>query len=304
MKIYSGREIIIVFVFSSLLAIGQIQEDIKELLPENHELPGWEIRDSIEIYTGDNLFNFINGGADIFLEYGFEEAIKCDFINSISKQIRCEIYRMSDDSAAFGIFTFNSSVKGMPADVGTKALLYDHYIEVWKDVFFLRCISENQDIDFTDTLILFADLIGKKIAAQGKMPALTGVFNLEGFSVEKIKYLRGSIALNNAFNFGHGTMAGFREGITANLGEKMLFTFVYKDDFKCREWFASAKGKMQMNQKFFDLSTIGAGFSLKSKSGESFCFKPYKRFIIVIKGMTWEEAMPVIAQLEINLDKL
>jgi hypothetical protein len=302
MKIYSEKDLIIVFVFSSLLGVGQIQENLKELLPKNQELSGWTIRDSIEIYSGDNLFNFINGGADIYLEYGFNEAVKCDLINPDSNQIRCEIYRMTNDSAAYGIFTFNASEKGMAVEAGNKALLYDHYIELWKDVFYIRCIAEGQGYNSTDTLLILAELISNKIAAQGKEPALTGTFNLENTKVKNVKYLRGIIGLNNVFNFGHGSIAGYSEGIACNLDDKMLFTFAYKDAYKCREWFASAKGKMQMNQKFTDLLPIETGFSIKSKTGEYFCFKPYKRFIIVIKGMTWEEAMPVIQQMERNLD--
>lgn len=295
-------ELIIAFAFSAMLGIGQKVVETKELLPNTGEFFEWKISDSIEIYSGDNLFNFINGGADIYLEYGFDEAVKCDLINPQSNQIRCEIYRMSNDSAAYGIFTFNGTEKGLAVEAGNKALLYNHYIELWKDVFYIRCIAESHNQNFSDTLIILSELICNKIAEQGKEPALTRVFNHENLEIKNVKYFRGIIALNNVFNFGHGTIAGYSEGIAGNLDDKMIFCFAYKDAHKCKEWFASAKGKMQMNQKFTDLLPMETGFSIKSKSGESFCFKPYKRFIIVIKGMTWEESKPVIQQIERNLD--
>lgn len=283
--------------------IGQTSQDIRELLPGEEELPRWKMKDSIEVFPSDNLFDFINGGADIFLEYGFVEALKCNYINAAQKLIRCEIYMMTDDSAAFGIFSVNTTLQGKPVAVGNLAYQYDQYIEMWQGKYFVRCISEDNDSLFINALLLLADQICNKIVDKGKKPVLIDTFKFISPGVENIKYFRGQIALTNIYNFGLSSLAGFTEGIAASLDENVMFVFAYKDEYKCREWFASAKGKMQMNQKYSGFTPVENGFMIQSKTGEFLSFKPCKRFILIIKGMTWEEANPLMFQLEQNLNR-
>jgi hypothetical protein len=153
-----------------------------------------------------------------------------------------------------------------------------------------------------DTLKLFAGYVNERIMETGREPKLTNVFRVDKTEFRNIKYITGIIGLGNVFNFGHGAIAGFREGVIGYADDMILFTFSYPDDRKCREWFASAKGKMQMNQKFFDYIQIENGFTIKDKAGTSFCFIPYKRFIIIIKGKGWEEAQSMLDQIRKNLD--
>ena len=55
-------------------------------------------------YDGSSLWGYINGGADLYLEYGFKKL----FIQEISKgqkSYKIEIYQMVDPESAFGIFS-------------------------------------------------------------------------------------------------------------------------------------------------------------------------------------------------------
>lgn len=52
----------------------------------------------------DGLWGYINGGADLYLEYGFEELITHQIILDGS-EYKADIYRMSSPEAAFGIFS-------------------------------------------------------------------------------------------------------------------------------------------------------------------------------------------------------
>ncbi len=93
----------------------------------------------------------------------------------------------------------------------------------------------------------------------------------------------------------------FSEGVVGYSGDLMLFVISYKDDRKSREWFASAKGKMQMNKKYLDYLQKENGFTIKDKAGINFCFVSYSRFMIIIKGLGWEEAQPLLEQIRKNL---
>jgi hypothetical protein len=294
--------ILFVTIFSFSNCFSQENTEIMDLLPVDGYFSNWKIKDSVEIYNGENLFSYINGGADIYLEYGFDKVVSCKYRNLTATEIHLEIYKMTSDTAAFGIFSLSSSGNGISIDQGTKAYLYDYYLDFWKGQYFVRCTFNKKDTLLLDTLQMFAQYTAKKIMVKGTEPWLTNVFKIDNFEFINIKYITGIIGLGNVFNFGHGAIAGFKEGVVGYCKDKMLFAFSYSDDRKCREWFASAKGKMQMNQKFLDIVQKENGFTISDKGGINYCFVPYKRFMIILRGMEWEQAQPVLDQVRKNLN--
>jgi hypothetical protein len=66
-------------------------------------IPGTEITRS-EVYAGSSLWGLINGGADLFFEYGFDR-MALQEISWQDEEFRLELYRMDDPSGAFGIFS-------------------------------------------------------------------------------------------------------------------------------------------------------------------------------------------------------
>jgi hypothetical protein len=293
--------IFILTFFSESYSIGQDSYNIRELFPGKDVFKGWEIKDSIEIYNVDNLYYYIDGGADIYIEYGFLEAATCKYFNSSGSDIRIEIYRMTSDTAAFGIFTINSSDNGEQVEFGNLAYLYNYNLDFWKGPWFVRCTSVKKDVGSMDTLILIAGLVNAKIADTGKESRLTNVFRIDGMQFTDIRYITGIIGLNNVYNFGNGVIAGFTDGVIGSCNEKMLFAFRYASEHVCREWFASAKGKVQMNKKFTGYTPAENGFTIQHKEGIDFSFVQYKQFILIVKGMGWEEAQPVFDQVGKNL---
>jgi hypothetical protein len=298
--------ILIVLAAQIFIASGFAQNDadITSLLPDPDHFANWKIKDSIEVFKGDELFSYIDGGADLYLEYGFDEVAICKYVNFAAICLRVEIYRMTSDTAAFGIFSINSSGKGKTASFGNKAFRYDYYLDFWKGSCFVRCSASRKDSVIMDTLMLFAQVVDGNIRDKGKEPELINVFKVENMEFKNTKYIRGLTGLGNVYNFGHGALAGFSDGVVGYSNDKILFTFGYANDQKCSEWFASAKVKMQMNQKFTDFVLKENGFTMKDKAGTDLCFVPYKRFIVIIKGLGWEAAPPLLDQIRTNLDNL
>jgi len=64
---------------------------------------GFEVKDH-QSFTGSSLFGRINGGAELFLEYGF---LQLDYYQLVKegKEYNLDIYRMKDPLAAYGIFS-------------------------------------------------------------------------------------------------------------------------------------------------------------------------------------------------------
>jgi hypothetical protein len=301
MKLPDMRKLILPFLMICWIFAGaQDVQDIQKLFPNNQNIPGWSIRDSVETYQGDDLFYYINGGADIFLEYGFIRAASCKYENA-SNTIHLEIYEMEDAESAFGIFSINTNEKGTPVDLGEISFAYDYYLNVWKSKYFIRCTSQKKEVGIVDTLSLFTKYVVDKIPDKGKLPAIAKAIELDGADKGSLKFMEGLIALGNVYNFGMGSMAGFYQGASVKLNGNYVFIFAYADERERREWFASLKGKMNMNKKYTDFQLIEDGFMVIDKSGSPFYFKPFSSYILVAEGKTWDETKVLFEKIESRL---
>ena len=70
---------------------------------EAKDLPGWEIA-APETYDAKGLYGYINGGAEIYLEYGFRRVLG-QRASKDRHELQCDIYEMVNAEAAFGMFS-------------------------------------------------------------------------------------------------------------------------------------------------------------------------------------------------------
>jgi len=73
-------------------------------------IPGWTRTGDAETYTRDGLYGYIDGGAEIVLQYGFRELAVFKFepaavAEGAPGELILEIYRMESGEAAFGLYS-------------------------------------------------------------------------------------------------------------------------------------------------------------------------------------------------------
>ncbi len=59
---------------------------------------------SSRVFTGSSLFGYINGGAELYLEYGFDVAA-VTVIDYEDGEYKTEVFKMTGSEEAFGIFS-------------------------------------------------------------------------------------------------------------------------------------------------------------------------------------------------------
>lgn len=100
---------------------------IAALLCSEADLPGgWKVADTVRVFTGRQLYEYINGGADLFLEYGFVEVAAGEYLTPGGKTVFINLYRMSDPDAAFGIFSATRRPEYEVVAIGTMGARTDY----------------------------------------------------------------------------------------------------------------------------------------------------------------------------------
>jgi hypothetical protein len=92
----------VLFLILTCFTYGQKAKFITE-----SDLPGYRMTRS-DTFSGDALYGFVDGGADLYLEYGFRKLWVREFTRDRDK-ITVELYRMQDPPSAFGIYSVSVS---------------------------------------------------------------------------------------------------------------------------------------------------------------------------------------------------
>ncbi|MFC2129977.1 DUF6599 family protein [Bacteroidota bacterium] len=204
----------IFFVFiNNLFTFGK---DIPVL--DSSDLPGYDIE--TKYYDGNSLWGYINGGADVYLEYGFEK-LTLQLIYFNDQPIKVEIYRMTDDKAAFGIFSI-SYFKCNEISLPTKYYcINDYHIQIAKGQDYISIINETGNKETLDFCITLANkLIEKSKERDFDIPSILLNDTTKDF-LSNMKYCRGPLGLQNGFS-------DFKEALPVNIQFNLFYLL-----FKC-----------------------------------------------------------------------
>lgn len=94
-------------IFILLLLLYSMQsagQEIPEI--EVQQLPGYDITRN-QLFDGGSLWGYMNGGADIYLEYGFEVLRVMEFTKE-DENLKMELFKMDDPISAFGIYSIKT----------------------------------------------------------------------------------------------------------------------------------------------------------------------------------------------------
>ncbi len=216
-----------------LLLIGtsvSSAQNVSDLLPIS--IGSYTTSDSARIYAGDELYRMIDGGADIFREYGFGKVIVQRYSDKTEDQVDVELYEMEDSSSAYGIFsliTYNTGrrVDGFPCE----AYAGDGFLLFWKGKYYCSLTSSDRSNDSGFARV--AEAIAGRIAGSGK-PELVNMFNRYAWayrSESRIVYIKGNLGLYNLNAVPFEVDLRFAEGVSlsaAGVGN-VVFSFATRE---------------------------------------------------------------------------
>lgn len=151
---------------------------------------------SARSFTESSLYGYIDGGAELYLEYGFDTLVVTE-LTAKNKEIKVEVYRMKDPEAAFGIF----SVSRFRCNGGAK--LTDYYcrsayqLQLCKGPYYVSIINS----DGTKEEQAVSDEIARTLLSAIVAPSFDpNQFSPEEVSAETMKsavLVRGSLGVFN-----------------------------------------------------------------------------------------------------------
>jgi hypothetical protein len=266
------------------------------------EFDDWKMIDQPKLFVGEQLFSFIDGGADIYMEFGFDKVLAVKYSNNAKDIIQVEIYEMIDNKAAYGIFTSMSSPKGIKVDYGLDALFSNYYLIFWKGSYYVTIIGNNTKQEVIDGIKKIGKSIDEEITCTSEKPELINLLSLENVSFDDIKYMRGNIALDSFYIFDVGDVLGIREAVAGKNEQYILMVIKYNDPKESLYWLNSCKSRLKGNPKYLDFDEFHGGFITSNNYSEFLRFEAYNNCILIMICSDKHVLEPTIAMLKNRID--
>ncbi|MDZ7767485.1 MAG: DUF6599 family protein [Melioribacteraceae bacterium] len=97
-----------------------------------------------EIYVGEELWGLINGGADLYLEYGLDRTLLQEVVHN-GKNYRIEVYGMTNIDAAFGIYSINKFNCGITDTLTKYICITPHQLQSAVGRFYISISNQSGD---------------------------------------------------------------------------------------------------------------------------------------------------------------
>ena len=179
--------------------------ELKKLLPDSKGVAPWQSSGEVDIYNKKQLYEYINGGAEIFYEYGFEAVLVQEY-KSGEQSLVVELYNMTDTDAAFGIYSIHRDPEQPKFDIGDDATLFDYHIAFWQDKYYIVIMGYEKSDKTKEALILFAKLISKKIVNHNTAPAFVNRLPKDNRVLRSERWLEGVLSVNGVYHFGESNI--------------------------------------------------------------------------------------------------
>ncbi len=300
-------------IFAMVLLIGipavvtpdeqsaSMQRDISVYLPAAGAMKGWKPAGSPLTFVGEGLYDLIDGGAVIYYEYGFRQTVVQRYEGINGQSIEIQIYEMKDPAGAYGIYTFLSDIDGEVIEIENEGIGADHYLHFWKGNYFVTLISTNTDGTASTDLLMFAKDVEAKIKYRGYRPSICNLLSIDGRDPQYTKYLRGPLALSNAYYLFGGDIFGLKHGVVGDFGDFKLFIFMYDDEQESLHWYAHACNAMRRDPHFLGFTEGDNDCSMMDDDGLAIRVEPHRDYIFVYVGDTLADQRALFYKLESNL---
>ncbi|MFH1700203.1 MAG: DUF6599 family protein [Candidatus Zixiibacteriota bacterium] len=155
---------IIIFGLFFLNACGDSpQVGGSKILPLNNLPPGWTEGDTVRTFVGEDLFLLINGGAEIYHEYGFERVYTQEFEFNSNPAVTAEVFKMKNNEAAFQIYSYKSGGRNQNIEIGDEGRLEQYYLNFRKGQYLITLTGYSGKPEIIEGIIELAKLIDARI---------------------------------------------------------------------------------------------------------------------------------------------
>jgi hypothetical protein len=193
------------------------------------EITGWRRSGEIQTFTPRTLFEYINGAADLYIMYDFQELKVAEYINEKKASVIVDVYRHKTPIHAFGIYSQERLSNANFLDVGAQGYIEQNILNFLTGPYYVKINSYKTGAEDQEILLIFAGKVSENLGEKGKLPSILSSFPEEGKKKNSEKFINKNFL---GYSFLHSAFTADYE----LSGKKFkLFVIDGKDQKICKE---------------------------------------------------------------------
>lgn len=240
------------------------QELIYDILPGD-DCPAIEVYGEPKLFVGDDLFDLINGGAELYHEYGFVEVLTASIVFTGANPLKAEIFDMGSPEAAWGVFGVTTSSNALAFSIGDTARKGEGFLQFIKGHYMVYLYYDH--VEETE-LVYVAACLAANIKNSSALPAFMQVVDAREEKPENIIYFRGNLGLSGIYNFHYKDVFGYARGAAAIYPDMKVILLDYDDFESCIDHYNAARDFFMENTKYHDQRSHRGLFHMADKKAQ------------------------------------
>ncbi|NNK94968.1 MAG: hypothetical protein HKP41_11520 [Desulfobacterales bacterium] len=195
-----GRSLSLIIIFIVMLSgmMGKLAmgndsttrlHELVQGLPET--LEEWSKSSDFAVYDAENLYVYINGGAELYISYQFINLISQPYVNEEDDEIKIDIFDMGSSQSAYGIFSHSRETIDNFVGSNIESEYAGGLLTFWKGRYYVSILAYPE----TESRKLVVQQLARKIAAQvqedsyrPKILALLPEYKIQPHSIRYFKH--------------------------------------------------------------------------------------------------------------------
>ncbi len=256
-------------------------DEFRKCLPQSREVAGWVMVDTIRTYDGEALYDFIDGGADVYFEYGFRRAAAAVYSSDSTSKLDVEVYEMNSTESAYGVFSMFALDGLYPLQAGDSAVAGEYSVFIWQENFFVSITSSVPLAPDDPSVLALVKSVELRLPRGGEKPLLADAISSK-LVAPSLVYLRGPLVFRSRSSFALRRVPLFTDGVAGKSDNETFVVLRFANEDSCRngkETFVE-----QLKLKEFSLSLSGEVATLFNQNGREIQVQAVSRYLVVVEG--------------------
>jgi len=183
------------------------------------EVEGWRWDGKETKYNSRMLFDYMDGTAELYLAYGFQNLTVRQFNKSNQPPIIIELYEMASSEDAYGVFSFERQDEAI--GIGQGSEFGGGLLRFWKGNYFVSIYADGGGTEVESPILKTGKAAADSIPTMGPEPKLVGFIPGKdlGLVDKSVRYLKSHVLLNQRFFIAHQNILNLNRKTEAVLGQ-------------------------------------------------------------------------------------
>jgi hypothetical protein len=164
------------------------------------EIKGWKLTIEETVYTPNNLWDVIDGAADLFLEYNFVDLHIGRYQKSADLEIKVELYRHKSAVDAFGMYSQERYPDYHFIDLGTQGYVEKGALNFLCGDYYIKISTVQSEKAAQDGLMTIGEALEKRLKRTKSWPSLIAAFPTQGKQANTEQYVARNFLGYSFFN--------------------------------------------------------------------------------------------------------